>query len=93
MLQEFLDVPNVQLCPSCGTRLAAPEWSESLSAGRTASVWCCQICSNSFLTPDGAGEKARSWDAHSNRAVEILRRTLFESLRRRFLNFVESCQR
>ena len=51
MLQEFLDVPNVQLCPSCGTRLAAPEWSEPLSAGRTASVWCCQICSNSFLTP------------------------------------------
>ena len=75
MLQEFLDVPNVQLVQAVG-----PGWlllsGQNPNAGRTASVWCCQICSNSFLTPDSAGKKARSWDAHSNRAVEILRRTL-----------------
>ena len=93
MLQEFLEVPNVGRCPSCGARLAAPEWSEPLGGGGIARMWCCQVCSNSFLTTESDVEKARSWEVDSNRTFEILRRVLFGPFRRRFLNFVKSCQR
>jgi hypothetical protein len=66
MSQEILHALNVSLsaiCPCCGTRLTNPEWSQCLSGGKTADLWCGQICRSAFLTTNSAVEKARSGDA------------------------------
>ena len=51
------------ICPGCGIRLAIPEWSEPLSGDKTATLWCCQICRNAFLTTGRAIEQTLSKDA------------------------------
>ena len=47
-------------CPRCGIKLISPEWSKTVSAYMTLSLWRCPICGKDFETTDYIVEETQS---------------------------------
>jgi hypothetical protein len=52
--------PDPMKCPTCGTVLSLPEWSERVSENETTHFWRCTACEREFESKDPVVEREPS---------------------------------